>query len=219
MLLLLTFMEAQAQNNKVHFSVEVGGNWSQLQHSVQTVLVKYDKRLLYNAVAGIEFPFSEKYSFSANFRYVFWGENGKTTGATIPGTSTGTSRGITMRTDQKYLDLAFLFHYYIQNNSSGFYALFGPEAGYLLKANYLYNRNAMVGNLSINDGFNTDIKKYMYRWNLLLDAGIGYIFTGIKPQPYIQAIYSLGLIKTSKKSFSADQWSTRGLMFNVGVRF
>lgn len=215
---LFSTVMVKAQDNPVHFGLEFGGNWSQLEHAAQSGFITYKKRLLYNAAVNVEFPFGENYSVSANVRYVRFGDKENISNNVTTTNNYGPGNEVYSKIDQHYLDLAIQLRYYTQDGYSGLYAVFGPEFGRLLGANYLYHDNQQTG-ADANGNTNTNIRKFMYPWNLLADAGLGYVFTGLKPQPYIQIIYSLGIIKTSKESFSNNKWTTRGLMFNVGVRF
>ncbi len=213
--ILFLTVSALAQNNPIHFGVEAGGTWSSLQYVNQSTVFKSQKRIFYNAGINIEFPFAEVYSISANFRYLHWGDKQQATNNIIILTN-APSTDLYSKTDQQYVDLALLFHYYTQDDFSGLYAVFGPEIGYLLKANYISHDPQQVGS-DANGNITYDITNEMYKLNFLANGGIGFVFPDMKPQPYIQFIYALGLVKTAKTS--QNKWSTRGLLFNVGVRF
>lgn len=212
-IILFSSFQARAQKSPIHIGLEFGGNWSELHRTIPSSAFNFGKRLLYNATMGIEYRLSERYSLDANLRYIFWGDNEKSENTRI------SSSGVNIRISQKYLDMALLMHVYLPDEFSGVYAVFGPEFGYLLNARFRYRVNAFAGYIPIREDSTMDILHYMHRWNILADAGLGYVLNRIKPHPFLQVIYSLGLIKTSKRSFSSDSWSTRGLLFNVGIRF
>lgn len=208
-------VSALAQNNPIHFGVEVGGTWSSLQYAEQSSVFKPKKRIFYNAGIKVEFPFAEVYSISANLRYLHWGDKQQASNDIVLLTN-APSTDLYSKTEQQYVDLALLFHYYTQDDYSGLYAVFGPEIGYLLKATFL-SHNAQAVGADTNGNIKTDITNEMYPINLLANGGLGFVFPDMKPQPYIQIIYALGLVKTAK--VSQNKWSTRGLMVDIGIRF
>ena len=208
--------QLKAQNH-IHFTMDLGGNWSSFQYTNPSDYFKFEKKLRYNAALGIEIPFANIYSISPIIRYIAFSGKEQLVNSAFLNNIVNPSN-VYATTDQHYLDLAVLLRYYTQDDFSGLYALFGPEIGYLIHARYL-NHNPYQTGANANGDVSIDLKNYLYQWNFLAVGGLGYMFPDMNPQPYLQVNFALGLLKTSKETFSTNKWSTRGLLFNIGVRF
>lgn len=181
--LTTTFYVSDAQ---VRFGLKAGASFYNFGGDEAEDL-DLDSKISFNAGGLVNIPISENFSF--NPEIMFNGEGAKM--------EEGDDR---VNYNLGYLNIPLLLQY----NSSGFYAEFGPQIGFLMSAKYDYKISGMEGDEDIKDSFKGT--------NFSVALGAGYrMSNGFG----IGARYNLGLSSIADED-DVDL-KTRG--FQVGVSF